>query len=432
MKNLKHKLTSYRNVPLCIYFLYTLFVLLSLVAGPIEYSNLNIIVLIIFISAVAIMFSTGYVYGSRGAILYKQDGEKLYLEKKSYRLICVLLIYGAVSSLIHWVILFESGNDFSLQSIGSNYINAYTDYERGQSTVDAVYILNILDQAILTISIIFGFCYFRYLSNLLKILTFVVATSYFATNVLGSGKQKYLGDIVIFVVFSFLIYSARYKYKFNYKKIFTYTIVFSIITFVFLEIIRQRYVAVGIDLSVINRAAHPLMYWNEDSIIFTIFGNDYGFALGVFLSYFTNGLYGLYLSLITPFEWSYFVGNSYSLGRIVEIIIGSKDVVLEKTYPYRVGVEHGWGFDKWHSLFSWMASDITFFGVIIFSLFFGFVYGRVWRESINISNIFSGPLFIYFSMGVIFCYANNQLMHTLSGVIVLCSLMIGRLFTKFA
>lgn len=78
------------------------------------------------------------------------------------------------------------------------------------------------------------------------------------------------------------------------------------------------------------------------------------------------------MSLTLPFEWSYFVGNSYSLGRIVEILFSANGAVLDHTYPYRVGQTYGWEFDKWHSMFAWLASDISFPGVVLLAPIFAF------------------------------------------------------------
>ncbi|MDT4856068.1 hypothetical protein FQZ97_904440 [compost metagenome] len=202
-------------------------------------------------------------------------------------------------------------------------------------------------------------------------------------------------------------------------------IVSLLVFFLFVEILRQRYLAAGIGLDNIYEKTHPLISWNEESLVSSLVGEDYALALGIFLGYFTNGLYGLYLSLTLPFEWSYFVGNSYSLGRIVEIALSADGSILEHTYPYRVGVTYGWGFDKWHSMFAWLASDITFLGILLLAPLFSFLYARLWLQAIKASNPFAGPLFIYLSLGLIFSYANNQIMHGLAGVIVLAVLLLG-------
>ena len=166
--------------------------------------------------------------------------------------------------------------------------------------------------------------------------------------------------------------------------------------------------------------------WDVDSFIVQVLGPGYGFAVGSVLFYFSNGLYGLYLSLTLPFEWSYLVGNSYSLGRIVEIAVGDPGLVLEETYPYRVGVTYGWGLDKWHSAFAWLASDIGFGGILLITPLFARFYARIWKEAVAATNIASGPLFLYLTLGLAFSYSNNQLVHAMSGVLVLIFLLLLR------
>jgi hypothetical protein len=81
-------------------------------------------------------------------------------------------------------------------------------------------------------------------------------------------------------------------------------------------------------------------------------------------------------------------------------------------------------------LFAWLASDITFIGVLFLVPLFAFLYARLWLQAIKSSNPFSGPLFVYLSLGLIFSYANNQIMHTLAGVIVLLVLLAGWIFSR--
>lgn len=218
--------------------------------------------------------------------------------------------------------------------------------------------------------------------------------------------------------------------KFDIRTIGIFVLTAILVFFMFLEILRQRYLAAGIGLDNIYERSHPLISWDAESPLFIFFSSDYALALGSFLFYLTNGLYGLYLSLTLPFEWTYFVGNSYSLGRIIEIALSADGFILEQTYPYRVGVTYGWGFDKWHSLFAWIASDITFLGILFLTPLFSFFYARLWLQAIRASNPFAGPLFIYLSLGLIFSYANNQIMHSLAGVIVFVVLAAGWVLSR--
>lgn len=426
------KIFSYRYLPLNVYLGYSFFVLLSLFLGPIEYKNLDFLVLGGFIFVLIFLFALGYMAGARGG--YRYFSINIYERAVSYRRIRrffqVLLILSVVSSLLQWYSFLASGGGLNLDSVGDSYVKGYEGYERGRATIDFFYVLDIFDQALATLALLFSFYYFRVVGRGGRYAILFVVATYLLINVVGTGKQKYLGDLVIFIFFCLLINFAAQGKKFKMRTLGGAAVALFIVFFLFVEILRQRYQAAGIGLDNIQEKAHPLISWDEGSVVFSLVGSDYALALGIFLGYFSNGLYGLYLSLTLPFEWSYFSGNSYSLGRIIEIIFSADGFILEHTYPYRVGATYGWGFDKWHSMFSWLASDVTFLGVLLITPMFSFMYARLWLQAITASNPFSGPLFIYLSLGLIFSYANNQIMHGLAGVIVLVVLFLGWMFSR--
>ena len=421
------RILSYRYLPLNVYVGYSFFVLICLFIGPIKYRGLDYIVLMSFITAWVSLFALGYIAGARGN--YRQHATDFEGRVASYRkvrwFVSVVLVLGVISSVGQGYSFLASGGDISLGTIGDNYVKGYEGYERGQAHINLLYILNIFDQALVALVLLFSFYYFKVMGRFARHAFLFVVTTYLVVNVFGAGKQKYLGDVVIFAFFCMAINFAARGRKVSMRTFGIAAVVVASVFLMFLEILRQRYLAAGIGLDNIYEKSHPLIAWDDSSLVVSLVHSDYALALGVFLGYFTNGLYGLYLSLTLPFEWTYFVGNSYSLGRIVEIALSADGSILEHTYPYRVGVVYGWGFDKWHSLFAWLASDISFVGVLFFAPLLSFVYARLWLQAIKASNPFAGPLFIYLSLGLIFSYANNQLMHSLAGVIVLGVLFAG-------
>lgn len=426
------KIFSYRYLPLNIYIGYSIFVLVSLFVGPMKYKGLDHLVLTSFIAVLVFLFWLGYVAGARGD--YRQFPHHFEVRFASYQRIrwflSALLIFGVISSLGQWYSFLASGGGLNFSDIGDSYVKGYAGYERGQAKIDLYYIFNIFDQAVAALILLFSFYYFRVMGTSARYAFLFVVTTYLLINVVGTGKQKHLGDVVIFTFFCMLLNFAAKGQKFKFRTLGVVTVAALSVFIMFVEILRQRYSAAGIGLDNIYEKSHSLISWDEDSLVFSLVGSEYALALGIFLGYFTNGLYGLYLSLTLPFEWSYFFGNSYSLGRIVEIALSADGAILEHTYPYRVGVTYGWGFDKWHSLFAWLASDITFFGVLFLVPLFSFLYARIWLQALRASNPFAGPLFIYLSLGLIFSYANNQIMHGLAGVIVLVVLLAGWVLSR--
>lgn len=412
-----------RYLPLAAYLLFVFFVFFSLYIEPFKYKGMNYSIVLLYVFFVTLMFSIGYILGVARP-MYTVEWSNLFYsqlaKKRNTRFIlnCILHL-GFVVVFSSWYEFIKSGGSFSISSIGEMYMQSYSGYVRGAANVDLPYLLNIFAYTIISLCLFFAAYYLPMFNRYQQYLFIFICGSYLLLQVLGSGKQKYLGDFVVcFAVYLTFIKNRSHK-KLNLMKIIFLIISFLLIVFLFVEILRQRYVAAGIGKFNIDMNTHPLIFWDHNSVIFFLFGDEYGFSLGMFLGYFTNGLFGLSLCLNLPFEWTYFVGNSYSLTRIVEIIIGNNGLIFDSTYPVRAGESFGWGLSKWHSLYSWMASDFTFTGVVIIAGIFGYIYGRLWIEAINAKNIASGPLFTIFSLGLVFSLSNNQLMHGMPGILSL-------------
>lgn len=421
------KLFCYRNLPLCLYWGLSLLVFGSLVLGPISYRGLDYFVLFAFLGPFFGLFSLGYLVGARANFTITVQ-HRLSAARRCFsghrRLLTYLLVWAVVSSLISWIRLLQTGASLNFSAIGQSYLDGYSGYERGSASIDATYVFDIFDQTIVNLALIIGIANYAWLGQQRKVMLLFAIASYLLVNVLGGGKQKYLGDIIIFLGSAWLIDAARRNRRIRVKTIVLVAVANFAAVAAFCEILRQRYVAAGIGVLNIGSKSSSLMSWDVNSVIFNWFGVEYGFAIGVFLSYFSNGLYGLYLSLTLPFVWTYGLGSSYSLGRVAEIILHKDGAILTGTYPFRVGEVYGWGLSKWHSVFAWLASDLSFAGVLVFTPFFAALYARVWRESVNSTNRYASPLFIYLTLGLMFSFANNQLAHSMQGVLVLLFLTV--------
>lgn len=413
------KALSYRYLPLNIFLLYSAFVFSALVFGPVKYYHMDYAKLFSFLLAFIVLFYFGFIFGAKNKNISFRGRENVSITKIKPLFVFFLYLSFALA-LKSWGVFILSGKSLSLASMGENYVNSYDGYERGQASIGLSYILNIIESAITAISLLLIFSHFRHIQpkSRYRYMCIFIIISYLLINVIGSGKQKYLGDVVIFLIYAYLIKIAALNVKLSIKKIgFSIFTFFSILA-LFSFVLYQRYAAINLDGTNISNALHPLMYWDDSSVIVKVFGDILGFAIGMFLGYFTNGLCGLNLSLQLPFEWTYFLGNSYSTAKIAEVFIGENGAILSHSYPFRAE-ELGWGLDKWHSIFSWLASDFTFFGVLLLSFLFAFAYGRLWVNSIVNTNPLARPLFVYLSLGIIFTYSNNQLVHSLSGVMTL-------------
>ena len=421
------KLFNYRYLPLNIYILYSFIVAFALIFGPIKFLGMNYALVGIYLTIFLCLFAVAFIAGSSGDLYIQKIGnDVLFVEHSIFKF---LLYFCLVISVKSWLVFFFSGNSLSLSSMGSNYVSSYDGYIRGGGSIGITYIVNIFEQTFTTITLLLIFSFFGNIKGRAKYISVFIITTYLLVNVIGSGKQKYFGDLIIFSLYSYQIFNAIQGIRFNLKKIMVYMCVGVAIILCFSFILSLRYTAIGISGDNISTSLHPLAYWDDNSIVLFLFGNKIGFSIGMFLAYLSNGLYGLNLCLHLPFEWTYFLGSSYSLAKIIEITLGEPGLILSHSYVFR-SESLGWGLDKWHSIFSWLASDFTFPGVLLIGAMFGFIYGRLWIKAIEGSNPIAKPLFIYLSLGLIFSYSNNQLVHSLSGVFVLVGLCVLYLLTS--
>lgn len=140
--------------------------------------------------------------------------------------------------------------------------------------------------------------------------------------------------------------------------------------------------------------------------------------------YVTQGYAALALAFEHEFEWTYFVGSSKILTNMIEKITGVN--ISERTYVYKNEEHNGWSASTYfNSLYTWLASDFTFAGVIFLFGLFGMLFAKVWLDIIIRKNPFALVMFYTLMFGWIMATTVNILFQTLGsfisswGVIVL-------------
>lgn len=136
-------------------------------------------------------------------------------------------------------------------------------------------------------------------------------------------------------------------------------------------------------------------------------------AIGVYglTHYLSSGYYAVYLSLKTPFVPCYGVGNSMFLYRQVARVSGDKSI-LRRPYPVRIE-QYGWdAYGLWSSIYPWLASDVSFPGVILVVFLIGRLFAMSWLDSIGGANPLAVVTFAHFIIMLFYFPANNQLMQS--------------------
>lgn len=194
------KLLNRRYFPLAVYIGYVGFVFLALYFGPLQYRNIDLVLVTSYVCLATLLFTIGYIFGARGEIKRPDYVIDRYfsLTRRAWVVffINVLLVLGVFVAVLDWVELFSHGVGFSFTKLGESYVSAYEGYERGQAKVDFMYVLNIFRHALMAVCLMFSTYYFQGYKPYQKKIFLLVTISYLVIQVLGSGKQKYLGDLL--------------------------------------------------------------------------------------------------------------------------------------------------------------------------------------------------------------------------------------------
>jgi hypothetical protein len=130
----------------------------------------------------------------------------------------------------------------------------------------------------------------------------------------------------------------------------------------------------------------------------------------VLIDYITHGYYGLYLSLEEPFVPMFGIGNSMFLYFNAVKITGD-ETILDRPYPVRVEQHHPWlAYGKWHSIYPWIASDVSFPGTILVVFFIGRLFAMAWLDTLKGENPFAVAVLAQFVIMLFYFSANNQVL----------------------
>lgn len=164
-------------------------------------------------------------------------------------------------------------------------------------------------------------------------------------------------------------------------------------------------------------------------------GSTLGRGVVVLSTYASQGYHGLALALRLPFVPAGGLGAFKSLSSYLPQYFGASDP-YRLSYPVRVQEAFGWSATgRWSTVYPWYASVISFPGVILLALVFGFFLARVWRRLMLACDGLTLSVFVTCVIVVLYSPANNQLFNerlsalgvlTLLGVYLLRDLMSRR------
>jgi hypothetical protein len=145
---------------------------------------------------------------------------------------------------------------------------------------------------------------------------------------------------------------------------------------------------------------HPLVGWLPDQ--------PRAGALAL-ASYVSHGYYGLYLALEEPFVPMFGVGHSLFLQRNAARLLDRPEIEA-MAYPMRTEYR-GWSaLGLWSTIYPWLASDLSFPGVLIFVFLVGRLFAQSWLDSLDGGNPFAVVAFSLLMLLLFYVPANNHLL----------------------
>lgn len=151
--------------------------------------------------------------------------------------------------------------------------------------------------------------------------------------------------------------------------------------------------------------------YDDDSLVYTIFGEEAGNGFGLALAYVSQGWHGLGNAFSVDFKWTYGLSIGRAISGYYYRFAGVEFPPQVLAYPVRQEAFSGYpAYVHWHTIFPWLASDVTFAGALVMTGIFAFMYGYVWLDAIKLRCPISASFFALLTIGVLFITANSQIL----------------------
>lgn len=256
--------------------------------------------------------------------------------------------------------------------------------------------------------LLLGFYMYGKFSRSTKIL-FISNCLLIVIDYLGRGTNIGFFRIVLAVTLSMLFQNVKRRMEYSPKTNLSKTrllicVLFSImaVLFVFQNIMVSR----GVQWDAADYNIDGITI-NAQSICFSLLPESLYVLLVSLSSYLTQGYYGMSLCMNLDWEPTFGLGNSAFLLKNVNNIFPE---LYPSTYQYRAEQMFGWHDNwHWHGFYTWLANDVSFYGVILIMLIIGYCFSLAYKDCIVYNNPFAFVVVYYFSLLSIFLPCNNQL-----------------------
>ncbi len=226
-------------------------------------------------------------------------------------------------------------------------------------------------------------------------------------NLLYIGTQRSVFTYMVLLGMLYIVHIVKRKKGIRKRNIVIVLIAVLVVALIFIKMIGARYALWG---STMNLGFKKGMRYDPNHLLVRWLSGGEKYAFMTFLSYPTQGYYGLAMCFGMPFQWTWLLGGVRGLNSIVSQILPQIPDFLELSYPVRVGKIIGFdGLASWYTIFPWLASDLTFVGALIVMVIVAYLFMECWKEVILYNNPLSFGMLIQLTLLYIFVPANNQL-----------------------
>jgi hypothetical protein len=302
----------------------------------------------------------------------------------------------------------------SLQNPAAGYLNKFEVYAQGTSTSNLWLTLllpfGVLSTALIPLIVI----YWRELSGWSRLVGLAGIALHLASY-LFIGTMKGIGDAVIMVAGGLLVsMSAMHRRRRTNaprrRALIAIAGVFAVLVIFMIHNNGSRAVEFG--------TSDPLFQVNP--AVEAAVGQVTAEGLSDVISYPTHGYLGLSYNLQTSFEWSYGLGNAPSAAIFAEQSFG----IRHSTYPERTEYQRGWPAQLyWATIYPWLASDLTFPGVILFMGLVGWIVAGSWHAAVSSRRLVPTLIFGQLCILIVYVPANNQLGMTPESIVGMITLL---------
>lgn len=399
---------------------YLIFTIIYYFTGRYSWKIPSDLKLIFYFIIIIISINIGYILRTgiprfnsrmRSKMDIKHKYDKILLSKNANRLFivsCISIIFFQIMWVQTVLGKFDVFDAFS--NIGQNYYERL-EFSTGNDKVFSMQIRTLL-WGLTLYAYPIGFYFFKQLTRKGKLLLFITIIIDVLVS-LNMGISKNIGDITLIFILCMLI---QKKYRFNTfgrlrkvnnkgKIILIVALFFSM--FYIIQMVRDS--ATNISSSKLLNPYSSFADVRSSTFYDIIFGNSAITSLiDKIGAYVSHGYTGLAYALELPFHNTYGLGFSRALIEYTDQYLGTS--LQTQTYPAMIEQVFGWPNGVyWPSAFTWFASAVTFFGLPIIMMIYGWILAGAEKRFKKFQDVFSLALLTQLFIMGLYLPANAQI-----------------------